>query len=184
MKKIKTIAVLCFAMAIAFVTFAQSSQSTPSVPSAQNQDVEPVVKAGDACPDFKFVDPSGKFYTLADFKGKYVYMDVWATWCGPCVREIPYLKDVEEKMHGKNIVFVSVSKDQDVNAWKDMLKEKQMTGVQLHYGGVVKFFKAFAINGIPRFLLIGPDGKVVNPNMIRPSTGEELINYFNALLGI
>lgn len=178
MKKIKTIAALCFAMAIAIVTFAQTPQ-TPQTP-----DAEPVIKAGDMCPDFKFADTSGKFYTLADFKGKYVYMDIWATWCGPCVAEIPYLKDVEEKMHGKNILFVSVSRDKDLEAWKTMLTEKQMTGIQLHYGGIVKFFKAFAVTGIPRFILIGPDGKVVEPKMMRPSQGEKLINYFNALPGM
>lgn len=156
------------------------SQQTTTPPKAA-QEVKQGLKAGDQTPNFKYKDINGKEVSLSDFAGKYVYLDVWASWCGPCKGEIPYMKEVEKKMHGKNIVFVSLSVDKDIEAWKKMVAEKEMAGVQLHNGGDRSLLDAFVIPGIPRFILIGPDAKVVDPNMIRPSTGETLINYFNAL---
>ena len=61
---------------------------------------------GVAAPDFEYVSIDDKKVKLSDFKGKYVYIDVWATWCGPCRAEIPHLKKLEEHFHGKNIEFV------------------------------------------------------------------------------
>ena len=63
------------------------------------------LKAGMPSPDFKYRDVSGKVVKLQDLKGKYVYIDVWATWCGPCCGEIPYLKKLEKEMHGKKSRF-------------------------------------------------------------------------------
>lgn len=67
-----------------------------------------------------FENIKGGTTSLKDLKGKYVYIDVWATWCGPCKAEIPHLKSLEEKYQGKNIVFVSISVDskEDHDAWQ------------------------------------------------------------------
>ena len=90
--------------------------------SNQAKKVEDKVKAklsvGSEAPDFKYPDIEGNIYSLKDFKGKYVYIDVWATWCGPCCKEIPSLKKLEKKMEKKKIVFVSLSCDKDVAVWK------------------------------------------------------------------
>ena len=59
-----------------------------------------------------FENYAGETSSLEDFKGRYVYIDVWATWCGPCKKEIPYLKAIEEKFHNRNIEFVSISVDE------------------------------------------------------------------------
>ncbi len=74
----------------------------------------------------KFVDYEnykGGTTSLDDLKGKYVYIDVWATWCGPCKREIPYLKEITKKYDGKNITFVSMSidKKEAYDAWRKMV---------------------------------------------------------------
>ena len=120
---------------------------------------------------------------MNDLKGKYVYIDVWATWCGPCKGELPYLKELEKKMHGKKIVFVSISCDKDKAAWEKMVKEKELGGVQLHNGGDREFMTAYNITGIPRFILLDKKGKIVNAKMTRPSN-PETEKTLNALKGI
>ena len=114
--------------------------------------------------------------SLADLKGKYVYVDVWATWCGPCKREIPSLKKVESAYHGKNIEFVSISVDdpKDHDKWKKMIEEKELGGIQLFADKSWKsdFVTDYKINGIPRFILIDPDGNIVNADAPRPSDNE------------
>jgi len=127
-------------------------------------------------PSPKFVNYEnykGGTTSLDDFKGKYVYVDVWATWCGPCKAEIPFLKELEKEFHGKNIVFVSVSVDKkDAHeTWKKMIAEKEMGGVQLFADNDwnSQFVKDYGIEGIPRFLLIDDKGNVLNPDAPRPS---------------
>ena len=133
----------------------------------------------------KFVDyenHNGGTNSLDDFKGKYVYIDLWATWCAPCKREIPYLKEIENKYHDKNIEFVSISIDK-VNAyetWKKIVVDKALSGVQLFAKGDSSFAKALIVSSIPRFILIDPNGYIVEADAPRPSSGE-LIDLFNTL---
>ena len=114
--------------------------------------------------------------SLEDLKGKYVYIDVWATWCGPCKAEIPFLKEVEEAYHGKNIEFVSISVDKAKahEAWKQMVEEKELSGIQLFADNDWKseFVQAYKINGIPRFILIDPQGNIVSADAPRPSSND------------
>jgi thiol-disulfide isomerase/thioredoxin len=111
--------------------------------------------------------------SLDDLKGKYVYIDVWATWCGPCKREIPFLKEVEKKYHGKNIEFVSTSIDvaKDHSTWVEMVKNEQLGGIQLMADNnwKSKFVTDYAIEGIPRFILVDPNGNIVSADAPRPS---------------
>jgi len=138
-------------------------------------------------PSPKFVgyeNYAGGKTSLDDLKGKYVYVDVWATWCGPCKREIPFLKEVEEKYHGKNIEFVSISIDKasDHKKWKTMVNEKELGGIQLFADNDWNsaFVKDYQIQGIPRFLLIDTEGNIVDSNAPRPSSSE-LIDLFTEL---
>ncbi|MDE7073904.1 MAG: TlpA family protein disulfide reductase [Odoribacter sp.] len=89
------------------------------------------IAEGQPSPSFKYLDIHGKEVSLADLAGKYVYIDIWATWCGPCCQELPFLEKLEKKYKGKNIYFVSISFDQDRKAWEKMVKEKQLSGIQL-----------------------------------------------------
>lgn len=133
---------------------------------------------------------NGEKTSLSDLQGKYVYVDVWATWCGPCKAEIPALKKVEKQYHGKNIAFVSMSIDDDRSHggswekanedWKKMVIEKELGGIQIFApkGWESKFVQDYKINGIPRFILIDPKGNIVTPSAPRPSS-EELIKLFD-----
>lgn len=129
---------------------------------------------GVVSPSFDYENHKGGKTKLEDLRGKYVYIDVWATWCGPCIAEIPHLKKVEEKYHGKNIEFVSISVDteKDYEKWKKMVVSKELGGIQLFAdkNWTSDFIKAYGINAIPRFILIGPDGKVIKADAPRPSS--------------
>ncbi len=122
--------------------------------------------------------------SLSDISGKYVYIDVWATWCGPCKTEIPYLKKIKKSYHGRNIEFVSISIDKKAqyNTWKKMVEEKELGGIQLFADNdwESQFVTDYGIRGIPRFILIDPDGKIVNAFAPRPSN-PKLITIFEEL---
>jgi thiol-disulfide isomerase/thioredoxin len=125
-------------------------------------------------PTFNYENHKGGMTKLEDLRGKYVYIDVWATWCGPCIAEIPYLKRVEEKFHGKNIEFVGISIDakKDYEKWKKFVVTKELVGIQLFSDNDWNsdFVKAYGITGIPRFILIDPKGNIVSANADRPSS--------------
>ncbi|NND62223.1 MAG: redoxin domain-containing protein, partial [Flavobacteriaceae bacterium] len=142
--------------------------------------------AGTPSPVFvDYENHSGGTTSLTDLKGKYVYVDVWATWCGPCKAEIPFLKEVEKEYHDKNIEFVSISIDKakDHQKWIDMVNDKDLGGVQLYADNDwnSKFVKDYYIFGIPRFILIDPDGNVVTPDAPRPSN-PKLRSMLNELI--
>jgi len=145
---------------------------------------------GKPSPKFKnYINYKGGKTSLDALKGKYVYIDVWATWCNPCIAEIPALKSLEKKYHAKNIRFVSISIDDQKSAgswdkalakWRKMVKDKNLTGTQLYAGDDIAFMKAYLVTGIPRFILIDPKGNIVNPNAPRPSD-PALENLFKEL---
>lgn len=128
-----------------------------------------VLRAGRPSPEFDFPDINGKNVKLSDLRGKYVYIDCWATWCVPCRGELPHLKKLEETFHGMNIAFVSISCDRDRNKWETMVKEQGLGGIQLWGDEDNDFLRKYRVQGIPRFIFIGPDGRIVNPDMTRPS---------------
>ena len=140
---------------------------------------------GQPSPQFtNYENFAGGTTSLKDLKGKYVYIDFWATWCGPCKREIPFLKEVEDQFHGKNIVFVSISLDkkQKYTAWKNMVEEKNLGGVQLFADNAFNssFVKDYSVLTIPRFVLLDPSGNVVSNNAPRPSD-EKLTELLTSL---
>jgi peroxiredoxin len=154
---------------------------------------------GQPAPVFNLPDINGKMVSLTDFAGKYVFIDYWATWCGPCKAEIPAYKKLIEDYKNKNIVFISISVDKDKAAWEKMVKEGipevdpetgkpavpakmiQMTWIQLH--DAVKYNKIWLVKYIPTFVLIDTKGKIVNARAARPSN-PELRGVIDQLEGI
>lgn len=142
---------------------------------------------GHAAIDFRFPDVNGKEVALSDFRGKVVYIDVWATWCGPCKGEIPHLAKLEEDFKDRaDMVFMSVSIDKakDRPKWLDMVREKQMKGVQLFAGDRADDIAVpYKVRGIPRFILVGKDGRLISGDAPRPSS-EEIRPLLRKALGI
>ena len=144
---------------------------------------------GEPAPKFvDFENYNGGTTSIDDLlgKGNYLYIDVWATWCGYCKREIPLLKNLEEEYHGKKITFVSISTDAK-NAhekWKQTIVDREMTGVQLFSGKTIanlEWAKKFLIKGLPKFIIIDPSGNIVSPNAPPPTSGQKLIDIFDEL---
>ena len=151
---------------------------------------EEKLKKGNKAPNFSdYENYKGGTSSLSDFKGNYVYIDIWATWCKPCIAQIPYLKILEEEYKDKNISFVSISTDDDRrsngswekarNKWTTMVKGKNLTGIQLWAGkDDARFSKEYMIRSIPRFILIDPKGNIVDSNAKSPAnpTLKEMLN--------
>lgn len=140
---------------------------------------------GNESPKFNYENYKGGKTSLDDLKGKYVYIDMWATWCAPCKKEIPALKRVEKQFHGKNIAFVSISVDRkkDYDTWRKMIEDEELGGIQLMADNDrnSKFYHDYEISGIPRFILIDPEGKIISADAPRPSN-PRLVEKFNSLL--
>jgi len=140
---------------------------------------------GRPAPNISFSDGSGKKYTFSDFKGKYIYIDFWATWCGPCIEEIPSLKKIKEQFKDTDIAFVALSVDKA----KD--KEKWQKFIQQHNLGTHQYLlneenrklvsDAWNILQIPRFVLLDKMGNLIDANTRRPSDPKiiELLKSLN-----
>lgn len=124
-------------------------------------------------PDFNYVNPKGEMVSLKSLRGKYVYIDIWATWCAPCIAEIPSLKKLEEQYKGKKIQFVSISVDTKAQkkAWLNFVEKNSLKGIQLMADNDFNsdFIQKFGISSIPRFILISPEGVIIDNNAKRPS---------------
>ena len=129
-------------------------------------------KNGESYIDFTYENTTGEAVSLSSFRGSLVYVDVWATWCGPCKAEIPYLKTLEQDYNEQNIVFLSVSVDTNKDQWLEMVEQEALGGVQLWADGWSQITKDYAIFGIPRFMLFSEDGKVISNDAPRPSNQE------------
>jgi thiol-disulfide isomerase/thioredoxin len=142
------------------------------------------IQPGSSCPEIECYDASGKNIRFADLKGKALYIDVWATWCGPCKREIPMLKELEAAYHGKDIEFVSISTDKDIEAWKAFIVKENLGGLQVHQSENfdLTISKHFIVNSIPRFILIDADGKIVSADAPRPSSGTVIRSLIDTTL--
>jgi thiol-disulfide isomerase/thioredoxin len=166
-----------------FISLSTNDKHKKEITKVYN-DLKAIAK-GEPSPKFvNYENYKGGTTSLDDLKGKYVYIDVWASWCAPCKAEIPHLKKIEKQYHDKNIVFVSISIDNEKNrkSWKKIVAEKDMRGIQLlaDKDWNSDFINSYNIKGIPRFILIDTDGKIVKADAPRPSN-PKLIELFNEL---
>ncbi len=125
--------------------------------------------------NFSFKDIKGNDIGLADYKGKFVYIDVWATWCKPCKEEYVFLKKLEKHFANTDkLEIMSISLDRNHGKWKNYIIDNATEGTQLYSGDKTDFGKFYDIGALPRFIFLNPEGKIINPDEIRPSNPETL----------
>ncbi|OWY19709.1 TlpA family protein disulfide reductase [Sphingobacteriales bacterium UPWRP_1] len=130
--------------------------------------------AGQQAPDFSLINLAGDTLTLQQLKGKVLYVDFWATWCGPCVREMGYSEQLKEKFTGKNVAFVYISVDDNPMDWEYYLHNTLLytpdSTLHLFANGLTsETGKNYNIKGVPRYLIIDADGIIADSNAKRPS---------------
>jgi len=135
--------------------------------------------------NYVFKDLNGKETTLSEFKGKIVYVDVWATWCPPCMEEKPHFKKLINSFgeDNKDIEFVAISVDTDVDKWKKLVKKENLIGKQLNLNEGIKhdFRQDYLIWGIPRYMILDRNGKMIKTAAQRPSN-KNLLGYLQGLI--
>lgn len=137
--------------------------------------------------DFSFNDDKGNPVKLSEYlgKGKYVLLEFWASWCGPCRADIPHLKEVYDLYHPSGFEVISVSMDDDKAKWLKAINDEKMTWLQVSDLKAFKgdLSKLYNINGIPTCLLIDPDGKIVTRNMRGSWMDKKLIELYGNKFG-
>jgi thiol-disulfide isomerase/thioredoxin len=128
---------------------------------------------GTVSPAFELYDINEELVRLEDFRGKIVLIDIWATWCSPCVKEIPHLEKLQNEYKDKNIVFISICVSDDREKWKVAVREKNLLGIHLCVPDLKhKFLTDYNVTGIPRFILIDENGFIIESHAPRPSFPE------------
>jgi thiol-disulfide isomerase/thioredoxin len=134
------------------------------------KDLQPLLP-GNPAPEFVLYDAKDKEYRLSDYKGKNLLIDVWGVYCGPCIREMPYLEKIEQDYKGKNIAFICACVEPDRELWLKRMKELNVKGTQLLIKGGrnAQFRKDYKIIWTPTYILIDKDGKFVDARAPRPT---------------
>lgn len=119
---------------------------------------------------FTLKDRLGENVSLTNFLGKYIYIDVWATWCKPCIEEFPYLEEMKKHFNDeKGLEIITVSIDKDYKKWSKYISEAHSNGIQLHAFPDSDFVKFYAVGALPRYMLLDKKGNVLSSSEKRPS---------------
>jgi peroxiredoxin len=162
---------------------ARLKESEMGKPLQQQIKAAKVFAIGQQAPEFTQNDVDGKPVRLSDFKGKYVLLDFWASWCGPCRTENPWVKHMYERYKDKNFTVLGVSLDNPGQkaAWLKAIADDGLTWTNVSdlKGGQNEVAQQYLVQAIPASFLIGPDGKIIAKNL----RGNDLTKKLVELLG-
>ncbi len=127
---------------------------------------------GSPAVDLELLAPDGKTARLSDYKGKVIYVDLWATWCGPCIQESPKFHELAKKYRNDNIVFLAVSTDTEKKSWLSFIEGKEAGIPEYNCTDTKNLNEGWQIKYIPRFLLIDENFKIIDAYAPRPSQPE------------
>lgn len=145
-----------------------------------NRKMAAKVQSGEPVPSISYPDANGKLQGLEQYKGKYLLIDFWASWCGPCRQAIPKVKELYSQYHDKGFDVLSISIDADKSAWRKAMKDENMPWEQLLSPDMDKTMEQFQFSGIPTMYFIDPDGKIIKSYTgYGPDTEAEIKSILN-----
>lgn len=139
---------------------------------------EAKIANGRKAPDFAFPDVNGKKWSPKDFKGKYLIVDFWASWCGPCRQEIPHLKELYKKYKEKGLEILAVSVDAKTADWKKAMDDEKMSWPQVHAQESKPVMASYLFSGIPYLVVIDKEGNIIEKNLRGASLDKKLKEIF------
>lgn len=144
----------------------------------------PNLEIGKQLPDFQVQDINGNLINLDSFKGKYILVDFWASWCGPCRKEFPYLREIYKKYKGKSFDILSVSIDASIEDWNRASKDELLVWTNTISPGETQsyLYRLFNLNGIPDNFLLNPKGEIIARNIRAVNLGVTLSKIFDSNL--
>lgn len=176
-KKILTSA---FAAALSLGSFATAQTSAVGVAPADDPDAKyaaTLLKPGTAAPDFALATPSGDTLHLADFRGHYVVLDFWASWCPDCRRDAPTIVQLHKQYAERGVKFLGVSFDTDREAWTKAIADFGITYSQvspLQKWKTTDIYRAYGVEWIPSLYLIDPEGRVALATVVSSKIADAL----------
>ena len=138
------------------------------------------LNVGQKAPSFELQTIDGDYISLSSLEGQYVIIEFWATWCGPCIPEIPHLKSLYETYQNDGFTVVGISLDRDIETLTDFIEEREMEWPQIYIedGWEGEVPRLFNVSGIPRMYLLDPEGKII----ARDLRGEEMVSKVENLM--
>ncbi len=135
------------------------------------------IQPGNPAPDFNFADANGTRKTLRDFDGNYVLLEFWASWCGNCMYQKSYKQDIYSKFSSSGFEIVTVSIDEDREAWENAVSRSNYPWINLYAGDGFEneLFNTYRAGSIPFYVLIDRNGEILRVNNIRPSFNLETV---------
>ena len=126
--------------------------------------------AGQQAPNFKLRNNLNQDVRLSDYRGKVVYLDFWATWCAPCIKEMPNTEELKRRFSGRGVEFIYISIDDTRTKWLNYVQANNLQGVHLHdFGMGSEIAQMFNVSRVPRYIIIDRNGRIYDSNAKRPS---------------
>lgn len=142
-------------------------------------DASKAIEIGNQAPNLKLKDIDGNTFDLSEHRGKYIFLDFWASWCKPCREEHPTLRKLNADYKNKNIMFVSVSMDTNSQSWRQAVADDALTWTQLHDPLAMNgsLAQAYSLKALPFNCVLDPTGKIIAVKL----RGEALNNFLQTL---